>query len=56
MPSPAHDAIVELLSDGGMFASNGGALDVPALREEMESMTAMSVMPEGSIAEPVAGG
>jgi len=54
MPSPAHDAIVEMLSDGAMSPSDGGALDVPRLRREMESMTAMSVMPEGSVADPVA--
>jgi monoterpene epsilon-lactone hydrolase len=54
MPSPAHDAIVEMLRDAGMFSSDGGSLDVPRLRKEMESMTAMSVMPEGSVAEPVA--
>jgi len=53
MPSPAHDAFVEMLSEGGMFSSDGGPLDVPRLRREMESMTAMSAMPEGSVAEPV---
>jgi len=54
MPSAAHDAIVELLSAGGMFSSEGGALDVPRLRREMDSMTEMSVMPEGSLTQPVA--
>jgi acetyl esterase/lipase len=54
MPSAEHDAIVELLSEGGMFSSDGGSLDVPRLRKEMESMTEMSVMPERSLAEPVA--
>lgn len=53
MPSAAHDAIVELLSEGGLFPSTGGALDVPRLRKEMQSMTAMSVMPEGWLAESV---
>ena len=53
MPSPAHDAIVELLHEGGVFSSEGGTLDVDRLRKEMESMTTMSVMPDESTAEPV---
>ncbi len=52
MPSAAHDAIVEMLRGGSLFASDGDGLDVPRMRSEMESMTATSVMPEGSIAEP----
>ncbi len=36
-----------------MLSSEGGTLDVPRLRREMESMTAMSVMPEGSLVTPV---
>lgn len=53
MPSPAHDAIVEMLSEGSLFTSDGSALDVPRMRREMESMTAASVMPEGARTEPV---
>jgi len=54
VPSPEHDAIVEMLREGGAFASDGEPLDIPRLRSEMEAMTAMSVMPEGSLVEPVA--
>ncbi len=52
MPSAEHDAIVEMLGDGP-FASDGGQLDVPRLRSEMEAATAQSVMPEGWLGEPL---
>jgi len=53
MPSAAHDAVVELLREGGTLSTDGGPLDVPRMRAEMEAMTASSVMPEGTRVEPV---
>ena len=56
MPSPEHDAFVELLSEGGLFPSADEVLDVPRLRAEMEAMTAMSALPDGWVADPITAG
>ena len=53
MPSQAHDTLVSMLREAPMFSSPDGSIDVAAIRRSMEAMTAGSVLPEGTQAEPL---
>lgn len=56
MPSAAHQAIVDLLRAQGPLGAGEGEADVAAMRTGMEAMTATSVVPEGTVCEPVDAG
>lgn len=53
MPSEAHESVVAMLRQGSLFGSEDGTLDVQAIRQGMEALTATSVLPEGTRVEPV---
>jgi len=53
MPSRAHDAVVQMLRGGDVFATSDGVLDVPKLRKNLEAMSATTAMPENTTVEPV---
>ena len=53
MPSEAHESIVNLLREsGGIGLEPDGSLDVAAMREGMEAMTATAELPEGTRCTP----
>ena len=53
MPSEAHESIVNLLREsGGIGLGPDGSLDVAAMREGMEAMTATAELPEGTRCTP----
>lgn len=56
MPSEQHEALVQALRAGGPIASDAGELDVAALRQGMEAMTAASPLPQGIRCEGVDAG
>ena len=53
MPSEAHQSVVAALRQQGALASGESEVDVAAMREGMEAVTASSVLPEGTVCEPV---
>ena len=53
MPSEAHQTIANMLRQNLMLGGGDGELDVQAIRQGMEAMTATTVLPEGTRCEPV---